>query len=55
MQRKKINEIEKKKSLFASYNLLWVFLWRICYILILEIIAVHNISIILLIALTIRT
>ena len=45
----------KKKSLFASYNLLCVFLSRICYILILEIIVVHNISIILLNALTLRT
>jgi hypothetical protein len=40
-------------SLFASYNLLWVFLSRICYILKLEII-VHNISIILHIALTLK-
>ena len=42
------------KSLFASYNLLRVFLSRICYILKLEII-VHNISIILPIALTLRS
>jgi hypothetical protein len=38
-----------KKKIFASYYLLFLFLSRIYYILILEIIVVHNISIILLI------
>ena len=28
-----INEIEKKKSLFTSYILLWVFVSRVCYIM----------------------
>jgi hypothetical protein len=34
-------------SLFTSYILLWVFLSRGCYILILEIVVVHNMSILL--------
>jgi hypothetical protein len=49
-----MNEIEKK-SLFTSYILLWVFLSSVCYILILEIVVVHNISIFLIFALTLRT
>jgi hypothetical protein len=49
------NKWNWKKNVFTSYILLWVFLSRVCYILILEIVVVHDISILLIIALTLKT